>query len=77
VVATEIVENRHLAADFIDAHGDSELTGFFQHGIHAALFNLGHLSNDLFPLFGIAHIGRLQELHDQVCRTRRSACSYA
>jgi hypothetical protein len=32
-----------------------------QHGIHAVLFDLGHLSHDLLALFGIAHVSRLQE----------------
>ena len=36
-------------------------TGFLQHGIYAALFDLGHFIHDLLPFFGIAHFSRLQE----------------
>ena len=70
VFSTEIVEHRNLAIRLVDAHGDAELSGFFQHGIHAALFNLSHLSHDPLTLFGIAHVGRLKKQHNRVCRRR-------
>ena len=69
------MEDRNLTAYFIDAHGDSEFTGFFQHDIHAAFLDLCHLSHDLLSLFGIAHVCRLQELHNRVGRPAWTSCS--
>ena len=71
------MKDRNLAARRIDAHWDAELTGFFQHGIHTAFLDLGHLSHDLLALFGIAHVSRLQELHNRVRWPRRAACARA